>query len=88
MEYCLLYDHHLQLCLLDNVVVNAVSDKKVDKDNVGGVDERNVLKVITWHTSNLAPLYCLLPHFILNREARKLPASPEAKGICPPCEAT
>ena len=64
-----MYDYHLQLCLLDNVVVNAVSDKEVDKDNVGRVDERDVLKVITWHTSNLSPLYCLLPHFILNRGA-------------------
>ena len=43
MEYWLLYDDHLQLCLLDNVVVNAVSDKEVDKDNVGRVDERDVL---------------------------------------------
>ena len=43
MEYWLLYDDHLQLCLLDNVVVHAVSDKEVDKDNVGRVDERDVL---------------------------------------------
>ena len=54
---------HLQLCLLHNVVVNAVSDKEVDKDNVGRVDERDVLKVITWHTCNLAPLFAATFHF-------------------------
>ena len=57
MEYRLLYDYHLQLCLLHNVVVNAVSDKEVDKDNVGGVDERDVLKVITWHTCLFAATF-------------------------------
>ena len=54
-----MYDHYLQLCLLDNVVVNAVSDKEVDKDNVGRVDERDVLKVITWHT---CPLFAATFH--------------------------
>ena len=58
-----MYDHYLQLCLLDNVVVNAVSDKEVDKDNVGRVDERDVLKVITWHTCDLAPLFAATIHF-------------------------
>ena len=36
---------HLQLCLLHNVVIDTVSDKQVNKHNVGGVDEGNVLKV-------------------------------------------
>ena len=45
MENWLLYDHHLQLCLLHNVVIDTVSDKQVNKHNVGGVDEGNVLKV-------------------------------------------
>ena len=36
---------HLQLCLLHNVVIDTVSDKQVNKHNVGGVDEGNVLQV-------------------------------------------
>ena len=43
MDYCM--TDHLQLCLLHNVVIDTVSDKQVNKHNVGGVDEGNVLKV-------------------------------------------
>ena len=36
---------HLQLRLLHNVVVDTVSDEQVDKHNIGGVDEGDVLQV-------------------------------------------
>ena len=38
-------DFYLQLRLLHNVVIDTVSDEQVNKHNIGGVDEGNVLQV-------------------------------------------
>ena len=38
-------DFYLQLRLLHNVVIDTVSDEQVNKHNIGGGDEGNVLQV-------------------------------------------